>query len=453
MTKKDKANLEAKTIFENGKETLKQNDLDKAVWESFNMSRQNFGNKEYHLAFADALLKRGLKPMEDKDAEKAKKLYEKGKSCIELTRLDYWLEAALLGHLDSAEELRRDFIVAVSTTPEGKAMMKLLLDANYPKAWYDTGLNYEYGMGDCPQDKKKAMECYKKSAELGYEQASKTIENTIKNDKEDVIRLEKQKEFEKNNPPLKGAEKQKYEKELEQALLPLVKKATFFTFKETESAKAPVPAKQMFSSHAGGMPYFEEGDEWPYLNEDTPFEFIFQIFQNQDNTVALPQNIKLVQLFYDWEEEKEYIILSDKLNLSKATTIKSPKKQKLKYKEIELTTVDMLPEYDSLDNKEIVTLTQKIHPGHGWTVYNNLTDTLGYVKPVLDSYMGGYEVEFEDWRMERKQSKNHHNLFQLYLEDGEENHFGWGSWYDALLYAGFNIKTRKLSVFLRTNYD
>ena len=132
--------------------------------------------------------------------------------------------------------------------------------------------------------------------------------------------------------------------------------------------------------------------------------------------------------------------------------IKSPIRKKSKYIPLSLKTIDMLPEYDCLYSKEVYALAEKIHPGSGWQAYNKLTDSLGYTRPLLESYLGGYTAEFEDYRTDNKQGKNHHNLFQLYLEE-EGGPFGYQSAYDALLYGSLNIKTKKFSAFLRPNYD
>jgi len=463
MDNKTAETEQALAAYERGITALEQKDFDTAVWELFKASRLGFSEKKYHQAFADALLKRGLKPLEKKDEARAEELYNMGNNCRELKRLDMWLEAVLLGHLDSAEKLRVEFIIAAMTKDEGKALTELLIKANYPKALYDTGINYWYGMSGYPKDGKKALEYLQKAADHGCEQSAQTIKNYIKSDKEDKERVMAEKEFAKQNPPLKGAEKKKCEDELAGLMHHISRKTSII---KIEESKAPPPMKQILTSHIGGYPYFEEDDllhqvrSWPcHFDKKSDrkiirhYDFIFQVFQDENNSVALPKGVQLLQLFYDWEDEAEHIILHGKLQKEKATTVKNPFGRSLKYKAITFETANMIPAYNDVKNPDIINTAEKIHPGKGWNAYNQLADSLGFKQPVLGSYLGGYMAEFIDYQGSYSVSKSFQPLFQLYLEDNGFCPFGWKGIYDALLYASFNAKAKNASAFLRQNFD
>jgi len=453
MANKKKEQEQARAAFENGQAALKQNDLDKAVWDFFKATRLDFGEKEYHQAFADALRKRGLKPMEEKDAARAEKLYQDALKCRELSRLDMKLEAALLGHIDAAFELRREFVISVWTSAEGKVLTDLLLDVNCPQALCAVAVNYEYGVDGYPKDKKKAMELLMIAAAQGYEPAIQTIENIKRCEKEEKERKKAEEEFAKNNPPLKGEEKKKAEDELIGLLHQLKRKATFI---KVEECRAPKPLKQILTSHVGGYPYFEKGGEWPCDNESNlPYEFIFQVFQHDDNSIILPDGVKLLQVFYDWDNELEHIVFYFELQKDKAIIIKNPLDRNLKYKVVIPETVDMYPEFDYIfaADRKAAALADKIHPGESWSVFDRIYSKFNFCQPLLDSYLGGYFGEFVDYQTDKVPYKNNVPLFQLYLDSDGECPFGWKSWYDALLYSTYNIKTSEADSYLRVNYD
>jgi hypothetical protein len=50
-------------------------------------------------------------------------------------------------------------------------------------------------------------------------------------------------------------------------------------------------------------------------------------------------------------------------------------------------------------------------------------------------------------------SKKIQNLFQIYLASDGEGPFGWNRWDDAMVYAYYNIATKKTESKLVINYD
>ena len=453
-SKETKEQALAHAAFECGNEALKQNDLDKAVWDFFRASRIDHGNKIYHQAFADALLKRGLKPLDENDEYRAEDLYQKALKVSELTRLDMKLEATLLGHLDAAYDLRREFVVSVWTTPEAEALTELLFKAEHPVMLCDIARNYEIGMSGYPKDRKKAMELLEKAAALGYEQAAQTIENIIRNDKEEIERQKKEEEYSRRHPPLTGEAKKKAEEELVLLLQNLVRKATLLNFEKPEAqSEPPAPEKQILTSHAGGYPYFEEGGKWPTGQySGKPIDFIFQVFQDDNYSMALPFGIKLLQVFFDREKQKEYIKIYFNLQKEKIAVIKNPLKKGLKYQVINFETFDMLPLTDYIDTAvpKVMAAANKIHPGKIWSVLDRVIEELGIKQPSLDSYLGGYPADMSNSPMIKKPYNLCLPLFQLYLDDGV---LGWKNWYDAMLYADYYYGIKEADSMFIVNYD
>ena len=435
--------------FENGKAALRKKDFDTAVWEFFKATKEGFGEKKYHKAFAKALRKRGLTPLKKENEARAEELYQKALKDRSLECQDMWFEAALLGHLDSAAELRTRFVCATATTPEGEALHDLLVKANHPQTLCKAAHSYHWYMGG--RHRKKAMELFQRAANLGYEPAAEAIRNIERTEKEDRERAAAAKEFEKNNPPLEGEEKKKYEDELKKMLRSLSRKASIL---KPEKCKTPLPMKQMLSSHVGGVPYFEEGAVWPRTKEGEPFEFVLQIFQDTANSITLPEGIKLIQVFLDFEEYEPLIIIYRELKTEKAALIDCPVEENLGYMALSFKTIDMLPDYSYLRiaSPEAMTLAEKIHPGHGEYVINRLLKTLGFKEHDTDSYLGGFFGDLSNSSLghERRKSKA---FLQLYLDYDGDGPYGWRRWDDAMLYAAYNDKTKEAGADLVINYD
>ena len=218
----------AQGYFKTGSLALKQKDYTEAVRNFFKATKEDFGQKKYHKAFAKALRKRGVKHLEKKDALKAENLYLNAKKA-HIRTIDHqemWLEAFLLGHLDAGAELRTRFVCATATIPEGKALTDLLVKANHPQTLCKAAHKYNWFLGG--RHKKKAMELFQRAADLGYEEAAKTIENIKQREREEKEKAKAAKEFAKNNPPLYGEERKKCEEELKEMLRSLSRKAAIF---------------------------------------------------------------------------------------------------------------------------------------------------------------------------------------------------------------------------------
>jgi hypothetical protein len=362
-----------------------------------------------------------------------------------------YLEAALMGHLDSAYELRTRYIIAVITTPEGQALHDLLVKADYPPALCMESHKYPFYLGG--SHRRKALEFLKRAADLGYEPAAKRIDDILRTEKNDKERAEKAKEYSRQNPPLKGVEKKIREDELKNMLRAAARKAALFI---PEKCKTPLPPKQMISSHAGGIPYFEEGAAWPLNKEGEPYVFVLQIFQDSAGSLVLPEGVKLLQIFINFNEEEHHIIIYHELNTEKASLIDCPVDDEdiLGYKVLSFKNIDMLPDYYFLrDNSpEIIALAEKIHPGGGEYVIERLLKELGFKEHDEESYLGGFFGYLSNSSLgaERRKSQV---LFQLYLDSDDDGPYGWKRWDDAMIYAVYNINKKEVDSDLDINYD
>jgi len=110
-----------------------------------------------------------------------------------------------------------------------------------------------------------------------------------------------------------------------------------------------IPGDSHLKSHFGGQPYFEKGEKWPTTKAGYPLGFVFQIY-NENN--ALPENIKLLQFFIDWEdipwrtEEDGWLVkIYEKPNPDNFQLIKKPEENdQVNYCEIRLKTIKSLPD-------------------------------------------------------------------------------------------------------------
>jgi len=444
-------NENAKDLYKRGISEMRKKFYDAAIWSFLKAVKADFANKKYHEAFANALLKRGLTPLKKENEKKAEALYLKAKEEKSLKSQDMFLEAALLGHLDSAYELRTSYIIAVITSPEGKALHNLLVKADYPPALYAQAHNYPFYNGGSAR--KKTMEFLQRAADLGYQPARKKIKDIIRTENEDKEQAEKAREYSRQNPPLKGEEKKKCEDELDIMLRALARKATIL---KPEKCKTPLPPKQMLSSHAGGIPYFEEGAVWPCNENGEPLIFSLQIFQDSTNSLVMPPDIKLVQVFLDLDEEEEHIVVYHELNTEKAALIDCPVDSEdiLGYMTLSFNNIEMLPDYCYIreNSPDVIALAEKIYPGRCEYVIEDHLDALGFKEHDDESYLGGFFGYLSNSSLgsERRKSEV---FFQLYLESDGEGPYGWRRWDDAMIYAAYDAEEKKVKSELDINYD
>ena len=139
--------------------------------------------------------------------------------------------------------------------------------------------------------------------------------------------------------------------DLEKLIKTLIKTATKI---EVQAASRP-PENSQLQSHFGGQPYFEEDEQWATNEDGRPLDFIFQIFNNDE--IELPDSIRLVQFFYDWEEfpwdsadSGWFVKIYQTLNTDKLISIEKPSElEKSKFCEIKFKPVESLPDWEGID--------------------------------------------------------------------------------------------------------
>ena len=216
---------------------------------------------------------------------------------------------------------------------------------------------------------------------------------------------------------------QKGQAEIIKKLTPLIKSKT-----QMELIKAGNKEGSQFISHFGGIPYFEEGEAWP-VNKDSgkPLSFIMQLINTGE--IHLPEEIGVLQFFYDWEEfpwetEQEgwLIKMYPKLDKSKAvvvepdTAVFSPD-----FCTINFVDKQSLPDWEGLYaiDESILDLCEKINPDDSWDVLENAkTNLIG--EQDYASFLGGYPV----WVQYDETPENYKLLLEIESED--DANIMWG---------------------------
>jgi hypothetical protein len=251
---------------------------------------------------------------------------------------------------------------------------------------------------------------------------------------------------------LVGKTKAAVKSELTALLKPLIRPVSYFHLKEIKA-----PEDQAMRSHFGGLPYLEEGDEWPCDTGGKPFEFVFQVFQDKAGRIALPSNVRLVQYF---ESDDECYCAVFASITGKPAALRPPKKALIHpYQSIKFTHALMLPElyfgYDRISRRTALqwgedaaaseasdlfkfcpqaeALFKKLKPGDLWWEQDLKMLDLGAPGPKLADYLGGYPCTVPD-----NQSKEGNgfpgpgwqHLFQFVREDSAENSFAEHVYYE-----------------------
>lgn len=208
--------------------------------------------------------------------------------------------------------------------------------------------------------------------------------------------------------------------QLKDMVEPLLRNTTVLNVQTASKA----PEASEIKSHFGGQPYFEEGAQWPHSANGNPMDFIFQIVNN--GTIELPESIKLVQLFYDFEEsawetddDGWHVKIYKSLNIDKKIAIVNPTQSTVKYCDILFEPAQSLPDWEGIDlfGDDIVQACEGINDDEPWEPYDEilqkLTGTNNY-----QSQLGGYPnwVQGESTPVNNK-GENVKLLFQIDSED------------------------------------
>lgn len=236
--------------------------------------------------------------------------------------------------------------------------------------------------------------------------------------------------------------------QLENAVLPFLTEATKFN---VQKASRP-PEDSNLRSHFGGMPYFEEGRSWPVSDNGTNLNFVFQIFNTPD--LCLPQEIRLIQFFYDheeapWSSEDDgwHIRIYENTNPDKVRVLDKPYDTKDKYCEIEFERVKSLPDWEGIDgySPEASELCSKINDDEPWEAYEKVVQQLTGQQDY-QSQLGGHPKWIQG--ESTPQDSTGKDLPLLFQIDSEENAgIMWGD--SGMVYAFYDSKTKKVEFELQ----
>lgn len=178
--------------------------------------------------------------------------------------------------------------------------------------------------------------------------------------------------------------------DLENAVKPLLKPAVAIVVGEAKQE----PSNAQMLSHFGGKPYFEAGESWPY-DESGTLDFVLQVYN--DGRMGLPDDVLLIQFFYNfeespWESDNDGWLIKTypSPSAAKAVTVARPITERQKYCEIRFEEVMTVPDWESLSDThpEIETIAEMVHP-EGWESYETVTERLTGPQ-ASQSRFGGY---------------------------------------------------------------
>ena len=235
--------------------------------------------------------------------------------------------------------------------------------------------------------------------------------------------------------------------DLENLVKPLIKDATKIILKRQEK----MPENTQLKSQFGGQPYFEKGEHWPMAKNGEKLEFVFQIFNEEG--LIIPEKIKLIQFYYDfdsdeliWDTEDDGWLVKIYENIDKDNCVIIEKPEELdtvKYFDIEYEKVKSLPDWEGIstfcDNAS--KLSCVLNEDAPWVNYDNTVEKL-IGEQNMYSQLGGYA----QWIQGGRAHKDFVFLFQI---DSEEDAGLY--WSDVgMIYVFYNCKTKEIKFELQS---
>ena len=243
----------------------------------------------------------------------------------------------------------------------------------------------------------------------------------------------------------------KTSEDLENLVKPLIKNATRIIVKK----QPEIPKNSHLKSHFGGQPYFENGEEWPKARDDfrnnCDLEFVFQIFN--DGSIVLPENIKLVQFFYDLEGELSFdtsdggwfVKIYENLNMENMVIVEKPSEHTaVKYCEIEFEPKKSLPDWQEIGtyDENIEMLSCVLDEENPWNNYQRIVEKL-IGEQDIKSQLGGYAQWIQGDN--NPEDKRIQLLFQIDSED--DAGLMWGD--VGLIYVFYNNRNKSIEYVLQ----
>ena len=158
-----------------------------------------------------------------------------------------------------------------------------------------------------------------------------------------------------------------------------------------------LPDNSQLESHFGGQPYFESGEQWPTDKNGIHLDFIFQIFNSPE--LELPQEIELIQFFYNFEtfpwstEDDGWLVkIYKELNRDKIELIETPNNVRtLKFCPINFERIFTLPDWEGIDvySPNASKLSCVLNEDQPWENYQKTVQEL-IGEQYYQSQLGGY---------------------------------------------------------------
>jgi uncharacterized protein YwqG len=257
--------------------------------------------------------------------------------------------------------------------------------------------------------------------------------------------------FDKVRSELKNENLSTYD-DLVELLKPLIKKATKLI---VEKPSIP-PENSQMKSHFGGQPYFENHEEWPQSKSGRKLNFIFQVFNN--GLKGLPDKIKLIQFFYDFEQspwitqnDGWLVKIYEQINADKLKLISKPAElEKLNYCDFIFEEIDALPDWEGIEIYSVNAQKLSCVLDHDEPL-DNFTTACEQLIGNFDNYrsqIGGYPKWIQVEQTPRKPNGEVMDL--LFQIKSEENaHVMWGD--SGFIYV-FNDNDTKHTEFVLQCY-
>ena len=237
--------------------------------------------------------------------------------------------------------------------------------------------------------------------------------------------------------------------DLEELVRPLIKTASLIELQRVNK----VPDNSEDISHFGGQAYFENGEEWPKSASGKPMDFVFQIYNSPD--LEMIDDIKLVQLFYDWDEfpwnrnEDGWKVKTYKeLNPGNKQIIEKPKElEKSYFCLMNFKKIESLPDWEGLDlfSENALKLSCILNKDEPWSNYSLIVNKLiGDNK--FQSQIGAYPNWLQSENTPKNKNGEHMNfLFQIDSED--KAGLMWGD--SGLVYVFYDSDTEEFGFTLQ----
>lgn len=254
--------------------------------------------------------------------------------------------------------------------------------------------------------------------------------------------------FDKYRAELKTENLSTYD-DLIELVKPLIKKATKLI---VEKPSRP-PENSQLKSHFGGQPYFEMNEEWPKTKTGKHLDFIFQVFNTGDN--GLPDNLKLIQFYYDFEEfpwdsdsDGWLVKYYDKIDENNIKMISRPSElDKPKYCDLTFQQIDSLPDWEGIEvhSFNASKLSCILNEDEPWENYRKACeDLIGELD--YQSQIGGYPKWVQGESTPHKPDGEAMDL--LFQIDSEENaDIMWGD--SGLIYVFYDKETKRTEFTLQ----